>query len=133
MTKTKELSHILEHGSLTIQDFEGLCPDINRRTLQRDLKAMVDQGLIVSEGKTHQLRYRLADGFNLCDRFTTIFATCLRQPYPLMLKTMFLWCDIFQEYFNQLRVEFFTACCFESFQPSLSLAFSQGQVIKRYC
>ena len=60
--QTKALSHILEHGSLTIQDFEGLFPDINRRTLQRDLKAMVDQGLIVSEGATHQLRYRLADG-----------------------------------------------------------------------
>ncbi len=60
--QTKALSHILEHGSLTIQDFEGLFPDINRRTLQRDLKAMVDQGLIVSEGETHQLRYRLADG-----------------------------------------------------------------------
>ncbi len=58
----KAVSHILEHGSLTIQDFEGLCPGINRRMLQRELKAMVDQGLIVSEGKTHQLRYRLADG-----------------------------------------------------------------------
>jgi len=62
MTKTKAFGHILEHGSLTIQDFEGLCPDINRRKLQRELTAMVDQGAIVSEGKTHQLRYRLADG-----------------------------------------------------------------------
>ncbi len=58
----KALGHILEHGNLTIQDFEGLCPGINRRMLQRDLKAVVDQGLIVSEGKTHQLRYRLANG-----------------------------------------------------------------------
>ncbi len=62
MTKTKALGHILEHGSLTIQDFEGLCPDINRRTLQRELKAMIDRGLIVTEGETHQLGYRLADG-----------------------------------------------------------------------
>jgi len=60
--QTKALGYILEHGSLSIQDFESLCPDTNRRTLQRDLKAMADQGLIVSEGKTHQLRYRLAGG-----------------------------------------------------------------------
>lgn len=60
--QTKALSHILEHGSLTIQDFEGLYPAINRRMLQRDLKAMVDQRLIVTEGKTHQLRYCLKDG-----------------------------------------------------------------------
>jgi Fic family protein len=60
--QAKALGHILAHGSLTIQDFEGLCPDVNRRTLQRDLKAMVDRGLIVTEGETHQLRYRLAEG-----------------------------------------------------------------------
>ncbi len=56
------LAHILEHGSLTIKDFEGLCPDVNRRSLQRDLKTMVDLGLIVTEGETHQLRYRLTEG-----------------------------------------------------------------------
>jgi Fic family protein len=54
--------HILEHGSLTIQDYERLCPEVNRRTLQRDLKGMVDRGLIVTEGETHHLLYRLADG-----------------------------------------------------------------------
>ena len=57
--QAKALGHILEHGSLTIQDFESLFPDINRRTLQRELEAMIDRGLIVTEGKTHQLRYRL--------------------------------------------------------------------------
>ncbi len=62
MTKTKALGHILEHGSLTIQDFKSLCPDINRWTLQRELEAMIDRGLIVTEGETHQMRYRLADG-----------------------------------------------------------------------
>ena len=60
--QTKALGHILENASLTIQDFEGLCPDINRRTLQRELKAMIDRGLIVTEGETHKLRYRLKDG-----------------------------------------------------------------------
>ncbi len=59
--QAKALGHILAHGSLTIQDFEGLCPDVNRRSLQRDLKAMVDRGLIVPEGATHHLLYRLAE------------------------------------------------------------------------
>lgn len=57
--QTKALQHILEHGSLTIQEFERLCPEVNRRTLQRDLKAMVNKGLLVSEGATNQLIYRL--------------------------------------------------------------------------
>ncbi|HDR14601.1 MAG TPA: Fic family protein [Desulfobacteraceae bacterium] len=58
--QAKALGHILEHGSLTIQDFERLCPEVNRRSLQRDLKAMVDRGLVVTEGETHHLLYRLA-------------------------------------------------------------------------
>ncbi len=60
--QAKALGHILEHGSLTIKDFEGLCPKVNRRSLQRDLKALVDRSVIVAEGGTHHLLYRLADG-----------------------------------------------------------------------
>jgi Fic family protein len=57
--QAKALQHILEHGSLTIQEFEHLCPEVNRRTLQRDLKAMMNKGLLISEGATTQLIYRL--------------------------------------------------------------------------
>ena len=57
--QAEAVKHILEHSSLTIQDFERLCPDVNRRTLQRDLKAMVNEGLLLSEGATNQLIYRL--------------------------------------------------------------------------
>lgn len=57
--QAKAVQHILEHGSLTIQEFEGLCPEVNRRTLQRDLKAIVDKGLLNAEGATNQLIYRL--------------------------------------------------------------------------
>jgi predicted HTH transcriptional regulator len=57
--QTKALGHILEHGSLTIQDFERLCPEVNRRSLQRDLKAMVDKRLLISEGATNKLVYRM--------------------------------------------------------------------------
>lgn len=56
------LGYILEHGGMTIQNYEQLCPEINRRTLQRDLKIMMDKGLMVSEGATNQLIYRLKDG-----------------------------------------------------------------------
>jgi predicted HTH transcriptional regulator len=59
--QAKALGHILEHGSLTIQDFERLCPEINRRSLQRDLKVMVDMGLLVSEGATNKLVYRMKE------------------------------------------------------------------------
>lgn len=59
--QAKAIGHMLEHGSLTIQSFERLCPEVNRRSLQRDLKVMVDVGLLVTEGETHHLLYRLAE------------------------------------------------------------------------
>ncbi len=40
------LDHIVEHGSLTIRDFERLCPEVNRRSLQRDIRAMIEQGIV---------------------------------------------------------------------------------------
>jgi len=47
---------------MTIQNYEQLCPETNCRTLQRDLKAMIDKELMVSEGSTNQLIYRLKEG-----------------------------------------------------------------------
>ncbi len=46
----KALGYLLQHGELTIQDFEALCPTVNRRSLQRDLKGMLDKNLIVEVG-----------------------------------------------------------------------------------
>jgi Fic family protein len=59
--QAKAIGHILEHGILTIQDFKCLCPEVNRRSLQRDLKAMVAVGVLVSEGATNQLVYRMKE------------------------------------------------------------------------
>ena len=56
------LDYVLEHGGMTIQNYEQICPATNRRTLQRDLKIMMDKGLMVSEGATNQLIYRLEEG-----------------------------------------------------------------------
>jgi Fic family protein len=55
----KALGFLLEHKKLSIQDYEKLCPDVNRRSLQRDLKGMLDKELVTSEGATNQLIYIL--------------------------------------------------------------------------
>lgn len=58
------LGWVLDEGRLTIQELEALCPGANRRTLQRDLKSLVDKGLLVerSTGPTDPTKhYRLAE------------------------------------------------------------------------
>ena len=50
---------LLEHAEFTIQDFVLLCPEANRRTLQRDLKWLLDAGILTTKGATHQLVYSL--------------------------------------------------------------------------
>jgi len=51
------LGWVLDEGRLTIQELEALCPGVNRRTLQRDLRAMVEKGLLATEGQTNRLEY----------------------------------------------------------------------------
>jgi len=46
----KATGYLLDNGKLTIQDFEGICPQVNRRSLQRDLKGMLDKKLIKEFG-----------------------------------------------------------------------------------
>lgn len=53
------LRYLLEHGRMTIQDFAALCPEANRRTLQRDMKKLIEAGLVESFGGTSRLEYRL--------------------------------------------------------------------------
>lgn len=55
----KALEYLLRHGRLTIQDFEALCPEVNRRSLQRDLKYLLEKELLTAKGATNQLVYRL--------------------------------------------------------------------------
>jgi len=40
----------LAYGKLTIKDFEQLCPDVNRRSLQRDLKDFLKKRLTKESG-----------------------------------------------------------------------------------
>lgn len=44
------LGHVMERGSMTIQEYEALCEGVNRRTLQRDLKGLMEKGLIEERG-----------------------------------------------------------------------------------
>ncbi len=57
--QSKAIGFLLEHKQLTIQDFEALCPDINRRSLQRDLKYLLDKELIseIGAGPTDPTRH----------------------------------------------------------------------------
>lgn len=53
------LMFAIAHGGLTIQNFEEICPETSRRTLQRELRGMVEKGLLLPEGQTNRLYYRL--------------------------------------------------------------------------
>jgi Fic family protein len=51
------LGHVMEHGKLTIQDFELLSPGTHRRTLQRDLRDLAAKKLLRPTGATNRLQY----------------------------------------------------------------------------
>ena len=52
------LSHILVHGRVSIQDFERLSSRVSRRTLQRDLRVMVDKSLIIEKASSLPIRQK---------------------------------------------------------------------------
>ncbi len=45
-----------------IQDLEQVCPGVTRRTLQRELKELVEKGVFRVEGATRNLSYSLGEG-----------------------------------------------------------------------
>ena len=51
---------VLKQGNITIQDYEKLCPDVTKRTLQRELKMLVEKDVFITEGATHNLIYKFA-------------------------------------------------------------------------
>lgn len=53
------LQFLLEHGKMTIQEYEALCPEAHRRSLQRDLQSLVKARLVAASGATNLLEYRL--------------------------------------------------------------------------
>jgi Fic family protein len=53
------ISYINSHGSISIQECEKICLGVTRRTLQRELKDLVDKELIQSSGATNHVLYAL--------------------------------------------------------------------------
>ena len=48
--QSKALNFLMQHERLTVQDYEALCPEVNRRSLQRDLSVLLKKGLINEVG-----------------------------------------------------------------------------------
>jgi len=48
--QTKALVYIYENNSMTVEDFQCLCPDADRPTLEQDLQGMVRLGIMVPKG-----------------------------------------------------------------------------------
>ena len=57
----KILDFLMENGESTIKSIKEAFDEIPRRTLQRDLKQLVDLDLVDSKGATHQLVYLLSE------------------------------------------------------------------------
>lgn len=51
--------YISKHGFITIQQFENICPDVTRRTLQRELKELVEKDILIISGATSNLIYKM--------------------------------------------------------------------------
>lgn len=50
--QAKAIAHLLEHGRLTIQEFEAMSPEVNRRTLQRDLKKLLEKEILAERANS---------------------------------------------------------------------------------
>jgi Fic family protein len=55
----KAIDFVLEHGSINMHEYEKLCGGVTKRTLQRELKSLVEKGVFEAEGATHKLIYKL--------------------------------------------------------------------------
>jgi Fic family protein len=59
--QTIAVQYLLEKGRLTIAEYELCYPSVNRRTLQRDIKGLLEKKLLLSDGSTNNLVYILKD------------------------------------------------------------------------
>jgi Fic family protein len=58
----KALRFMLEHEAMGIQEYEKMCRGVTRKTLQRDLKGMIEKEIVETEGATSSLVYRVRQG-----------------------------------------------------------------------
>jgi Fic family protein len=57
--QAEAIEYLLRESSIDIRIFQTLCPDVTRRTLQRDLSMLLAKGLIRQTGETNRLGYQL--------------------------------------------------------------------------
>jgi|GEM_PF-1453605 len=55
------LAHALVQGGLTVEDFQILCPGVSRATLLKDLRGMIDRGLLTMEATSERRIYRISN------------------------------------------------------------------------
>jgi Fic family protein len=53
------VGYLLENPVLRIEEYEQLCPGTNRRTLQRDIKGLLERAVLKAEGSVRAVRYKL--------------------------------------------------------------------------
>ena len=58
----KAVELAMAKGNFGIQDYEKALPGVTRRTLQRELKELVEKGVLQVEGATRNLSYSLSEG-----------------------------------------------------------------------
>lgn len=55
------VNYMTQEGALSVQKFEKICPDVTCRTLQRELKVLIDKGLVIKSGETNKIIYSLKE------------------------------------------------------------------------
>jgi Fic family protein len=55
----KAVEFAIKQGSLHLNDYQEMVPDVDPRTLQRDLKKLMDLGIFVMKGHARSARYHL--------------------------------------------------------------------------
>ena len=53
------VDYLIENPVIKIKDYEQLSPGTNRRTLQRDIKALIEKGVLKMEGAARAVCYKL--------------------------------------------------------------------------
>jgi len=59
--QARALHFLFDHDDMHIRDLEARCPNVSRRTLQRDLQKMESLGLIDRRGAARQALYVLKE------------------------------------------------------------------------
>lgn len=86
--QTVALELAQQGATFRMQDFEARCPGVHWRSLQRDLRELVDAGLLEATGATNRLVYRTAGSRpnqrQTCDKLATAifaaFRSCFGYP-----------------------------------------------------